>query len=73
MKFLTKSIELRLCDYSDAYILLKGNIAVKRRNAADTSDIALAAATQVVCKNCAPFGKCSTKIDGTLVDEAKLY
>ena len=71
MKFLTKSIELSLCDYSDAYILLTGNIAVKRRNAADTSDIALAAA--VVFKNCALFGKFSTKIDGTLVDEAKLY
>ena len=46
MKFSTKSIELSLCDYSDAYILFTGNIAVKRRNAADTSDIAIAAATQ---------------------------
>ena len=25
---------------------------------------------QVVFKNCAPFEKCSTEIDGTLVDEA---
>ena len=29
----------------------------------------LKAATQVVFKNCAPFKKCSTEIDGTLVDE----
>ena len=29
-----------------------------------------AAATQVVFKNCAPFEKCSTEIDGALVDEA---
>ena len=30
----------------------------------------LTAATQVAFKNCAPFEKCSTEIDGTLVDEA---
>ena len=70
IKFLTKSIESSLCDYSDAYILVTGNIAVKRRNAADNADIALGAITQVAFKNCAPFEKCSTEIDGTLVDEA---
>ena len=47
-----------------------GNITVKRRNAADTADIALAAITQAAFKNCVPFEKCSTEIDGTLVDEA---
>ena len=70
IKFLTKSIESSLCDYSDAYILVTGNITVKRRNAADTADIALGAITQVAFKNCVPFEKCSTEIDGTLVDEA---
>ena len=30
-----------IIDYSHAYILVTGNIAVKRRNAADTADIAL--------------------------------
>ena len=33
-KFLTNSLESNLCDYSDAYVLVRGNIAVKRRNAA---------------------------------------
>ena len=28
IKFLTKSIESSLCDYSDAYALITGNIAV---------------------------------------------
>ena len=70
IKFLTSSLESSLCDYSDAYILVTGNISVKRRNAADTADIALGAITQVAFKNCAPFRKCSTEIDGTLVDEA---
>ena len=31
VKFLTKSIESSLCDYSNAYILLTGDIAVTRR------------------------------------------
>ena len=53
--FLTRSIESILCDYSHAYILVTGNISVKRRNATDTADIALAAITQVIFKNCAPF------------------
>ena len=69
IKLLTKSIESSLCDYSDAYILVTGDIAVKRRNTADTADITLVAITQVAFKNCTPFEKCSTQIDGTLVDE----
>ena len=70
IKFLTRSIKSSLCGYSDAYILVTVNISVKRRNAANTADIALGAITQVAFKNCAPFRKCSTEIDGTLVDEA---
>ena len=45
IKFLKKSIESSLCNYSDAYILVKGNIAATPNNAA----------TQVVFKSCAPF------------------
>ena len=69
IKFLTRSIESSLCDYSDAYILVTGNITVKRRNAADTDDIALGAITQVAFKNCAPFEKCRTETNETFVDE----
>ena len=70
IKFLTSSLESSLCDYSDAYILVTGNITVKRRNAADTDYIALGAITQVVFKNCAPFEKCRTEINETFIDEA---
>ena len=68
IKFLTKSIESSLCDYSDAYILVTGNIAVTRTIAVPAGSPAgtqpqrkqqLTAATQVVFKNCAPFEKCS--------------
>ena len=72
IKFLTKSIESSLCDYSDAYILVTGNITVTRTIAGDPVQRkqVLTEATQVIFKNCAPFEKCSTEIDGTLVDEA---
>ena len=60
IKVLTKSIESSLCDYSDAYILITGNINV---TGGDNN-------TKVVFKNCASFEKCSTEIDGTLIDES---
>ena len=66
IKFLTKSIESSLCDYSDTYILVTKNIALKKRNGIDTTHIALDAITQVAFKSCAPFKICSTEIDGTL-------
>ena len=47
IKFLTKSIESSLCDYSDAYILVTGNTVVKKRNAVDTDNIYITQATQV--------------------------
>ena len=59
IKFLTRSIESSLCDYSDAYILVTGNITATPNNAA----------TQVIFKNCAPFNKCRTEINETFVDE----
>ena len=70
IKFLTSSLESSLSDYSGAYILVTGNITVKRRNAADTDDIALNAATQIAFKNCAPFKDCRTEISYVFVDYA---
>ena len=42
-----------LCDYSDAYILVKGNITVN--NTAAESVTTNDAATKVIFKNCAPL------------------
>ena len=50
--------------------MVTGDIAVKRRNAADAADIDLAAATQVAFKNCATFKDCRTEINETFVDYA---
>ena len=42
-----------LCDYSDAYILVKGNISVNNTTAADAD--ANNTNKKVIFKNCAPF------------------
>ena len=50
IKLLTDSLESSLCDYSVAYILVTGNITVKERNDANTDNIDITQATQVVFK-----------------------
>ena len=60
IRFLTNSLESSLCDYSDAYILVTGNINV---TGGDNN-------TKVAFKNCAPFRKCKTEINETFIDEA---
>ena len=72
IKFLTKSIESGLCDYSDAYILVTGDIVVKRRNTAVTADIALGAIAQVAFKIYPPFKDCRTEINDNSIDFADL-
>ena len=58
-----------LCDYSDAYILVKGTIAVNNTAAADPN--ANNTNKKVVFKNCAPFTNCISEINNTQVDNAK--
>ena len=66
IKFLTSLLKSNLCDYSDAYILVTGNIIVTRTIAAAAGGgnpqrkQSLDAATQVVFKNCASFKDCRT-------------
>ena len=54
---MTSSLESSLCDYSDAYTLVTGNINV---TGGDNN-------TKVVSKNCAPFKKCRTGMNETFV------
>ena len=61
IEFLTSSLESSLCDYSDAYILVTGNINV---TGGDNN-------TKVAFKNCAPFTKCITEINKTFVDDGE--
>ena len=57
--FNTEVLKSNLCHYNDAYILVRGNITIIGHQV-----------TQAAFKNCAPFTKCITKIDGTTVDDA---
>ena len=59
IKFETETIKPSLCDYSDTFILVTGNITA---NADDNTDVAF--------KNCASFFTCTTKINDIFVDEA---
>ena len=58
-----------LCDYSDAYILVKGNISVNNTAAADAD--AKNTNKKVIFKNCATFTDCISKINNTHIDNAK--
>ena len=58
--FNTEVLKSSLEDYYEVYILVRGNSTIVEDNA-----------TQVAFKNCAPFVKCITKIDGTAIDIAK--
>ena len=57
------------CDYSDAYILVKGNIAVNNTAAAGAD--ANNSNKKVIFKNCAPCSNCISKINNTDIDNAK--
>ena len=58
-----------LCDYSDAYILVKGTITVNNTAAADSD--ANNTNEKVIFKNCAPFTNCISEINNTQVDNTK--
>ena len=58
-----------LCDYSDAYILVKGNITVNNTSGAGAA--ANNTNKKVIFRNCAPFIKCISKINKTQIDNAE--
>ena len=61
IKFDTKVIKLNLCDHSDAYVLVTGDIKVA----------GVAANTNVAFKNCAPFIRCVNHINYEHVETAE--
>ena len=69
IKFKTTMLKSSLCDYSDAYILVKGTITVNNTPAADAA--ANNIDKKVIFKNCAPFTNCISEINNTQVDNAK--
>ena len=65
----TTMLKSSLCDYSDAYILVKGNISVT--NTAAEGAAANNINKKVIFKNCAPFTNCISEINNTQIDNAK--
>ena len=59
-----------LCDYADAYILVKGTITI---TGAGDDDVAKLDERNkcVIFKNCAPFTKCISRINNTDIDNAQ--
>ena len=69
IKFKTTMLKSSLCDYSDAYILVKGTITVN--NTAAASGAVNNTNKKVIFKNCAPFTNCISEINNTQIDNAE--
>ena len=69
IRFKTSMLRSSLCDYIDAYILVKGNITVNNTAAAGAA--ANNTNKKVIFKNCAPFTNCISKINNTQIDNAE--
>ena len=61
-------LSYNLCDYSDAYILVKGNVTVN--NTAAEGAAANNTNKKVIFTNCVPFTYCINKINNTQVDNS---
>ena len=69
IRFKDTKLNSSLCDYSYAYILVKGTITgagdeAEARQADERNKI-------VIFKNCAPFINCKSEINNTEIDDAK--
>ena len=71
IKFKTKMLKSNLCDYADAYILVKGKITITGAGAAAATRLADEREKGVTFKNCAPFTKCISRINNTDIDTAQ--
>ena len=60
-----------LCDYADAYILVKGTITIAVAGNDDATKRADERDKGVTFKNCAPFTKCISRINNTDIDNAQ--
>ena len=64
IRFKTPMLRSNLCDYADAYILVKGVIMVAGNNPRDRQN------RPVILKNNAPFISCITRINNELIEDA---
>ena len=71
IRFKTPMSRSNLCDYSDAYILVKGTITVAAPGVNNNADnIRDKRNRPLKLKNNAPFISCITRINGKLIEDA---
>ena len=71
IRFKTPMLRSNLCDYSDAYILVKGTITVTAPGANNNANnIRDKRNRPVILKNNAPFVSCITRINGELIEDS---
>ena len=71
IKFKTTMLKSDLCDYADAYIFVKGTITIAGAGADAAARQLDERNKGVIFKNCAPFTKCISRINGTDIDNAQ--
>ena len=69
IKFKTTMLKSSLCDYSDAYIPVKGTITVNNTSAQGAA--ANNTNKKVIFTNCAPFTNCISEVNNIQIDNAK--
>ena len=68
IRFKTSMLRSDLCDFSDAYIVVKGDITLTKTNKRRIIDIRN---RFLAFKNNAPFTNCISKINNVLIDNAE--
>ena len=71
IKFKTTMLRSNLCDYADAYILVKGTITIAGAGDNDAAKRLDERNKGVIFKNCAPLTKCISRINNTDIDKAQ--
>ena len=70
IKFKTSILKPGICDYNDAYILVKGTITIAKRGADQTARQADKRDKEVIFKNCSQSSNSINKINNAEVDNA---
>ena len=71
VKFKSTMLKSNLCDYADAYILVKVTITITGVGDGDAVKRLDERNKGVIFKNCAPFTKCISRINNTDIDNAQ--
>ena len=71
IRFKTTMLRSNLCDYADAYILVKGKITITGAGDDDAVKQRDERNKDVIFKNCTLFTKCISRTNGTDIDNAQ--